>query len=245
MVLCTKHNEQLRNHGVLKLNLERNRRLHNEINIRYCEVCGVSNENTTVCHYKKYNMTLCNKHFCQIREYGKILNKTKKEINDYILNDTYAEIILYDDYNLEKARAIIDLDDVEKCKPYRWGCNSNKYVITIIDKKVLQLQNFILNYNETVDHKNRNPLDNRKENLRYATRQQNSRNITKAKNKSSDIIGVVYDKEKNKWRARINIGNKNVLHLGYYEDINNAIKERLKAEKQYFGEFAFKDNKNI
>jgi len=238
MILCVKHYQQLKNHGTLKPNLERNRRLHNEIKIRYCEVCGISNKETKVYHYKKYNMTLCNKHFCQMREYGKILNKTRMELNDYILYDTYAEIILYDKNNEEKSRAIIDIEDVDKCKYYRWGCNGGKYSITIVDKKVLQLQNFILDYEGKIDHRNRNPLDNRKENLRYATHQENNRNVTKAKNKSSDYIGITYDKEKDKWRARINIGNNNVIHLGYYENIDDAIIERLKAEKKYFKEFA-------
>ena len=32
--------------------------------------------------------------------------------------------------------------------------------------------------------------------------------------------------------------NKNVLHLGYFYNINDAIIERLKAEKLYFKEFA-------
>ena len=120
-----------------------------------------------------------------MREYGKILNKTRMELNDYILYDTHAEIILYDDNNLEKARAIIDLEDVDKCKYYRWGCNGGKYSITIVDKKVLQLQNFILDYKGKIDHKNRNPLDNRKNNLRYATHQENTRNISRRKDNMS------------------------------------------------------------
>jgi len=125
-------------------------------------------------------MTLCNKHINQMNFYGKIQNKTRKELNDYILYDTHAEIILYDDNNLEKARAIIDLEDVEKCKPYRWGI-SNGYIKTNKNK----LQNFILDYKGKIDHKNRNPLDNRKNNLRYATHQENTRNISRRKDNMS------------------------------------------------------------
>jgi len=52
------------------------------------------------------------------------------------------------------------------------------------------------------------------------------------------VLHITWANDKNKWRARINIGDNNVLHLGYHENIDDAIIERLKAEKQYFGEFA-------
>lgn len=46
------------------------------------------------------------------------------------------------------------------------------------------------------DHINRNELDNRKENLREASPQQNVFNSSIAKNNTSGITGVHYDKKK-------------------------------------------------
>jgi hypothetical protein len=146
-------------------------------------------------------------------------------------------MILYDNNNKEKARTLIDLEDVEKCKPFRWGINKG-YVSATINNSYIFLQNYIMDNDSKFDHKDRNPLNNKKENLRPATHQENTRNITKAKNKSSDYIGIVWSKHNNKWRARIDVGYKNVIHLGYFEDIDDAIKARLEAENKYFGEFA-------
>lgn len=44
-------------------------------------------------------------------------------------------------------------------------------------------------------------------------------------------------KEKNKWVAQITIDYK-TKRIGGFNDKNDAITARLKAEKEYFGEFA-------
>lgn len=45
-----------------------------------------------------------------------------KKTNEYILYDDYAEIVLISPkYGTFKTQ--IDLEDVERCKQYYWGCN--------------------------------------------------------------------------------------------------------------------------
>lgn len=102
-------------------------------NNHFCAICGSNNK---VCFSNKFNDYLCHKHYMQIYHTGKIKEKFMKDINDYILYDDYAEIILYNKEREEKARAIIDLEDVDKCKLYRWGLTSNIYVISINYPKV-------------------------------------------------------------------------------------------------------------
>ena len=90
---------------------------------------------------------------------------------------------------------------------------------------------------ENYDHIDRNPLNNRKENLRAATTAENSRNRNISKNNTSGIIGVGLNKKNGKWRARITF-EQNEIFLGEYIKKEDAIITRLKAEKKYFGEFA-------
>lgn len=87
------------------------------------------------------------------------------------------------------------------------------------------------------DHKDRNPLNNRRCNLRPATFQENVRNCSIYKNNTSGIVGVGYRKSTNKWRAYINCDSKQIS-LGSYINKEDAIKARLQAEAKYFGEFA-------
>lgn len=93
--------------------------------------------------------------------------------------------------------------------------------------------------NEIVDHIYHHVNDNRKSQLRNTTRQNNQRNQTINKANKSGKTGVCWSKKKNKWRAYITISNIQ-KSLGYYEDKNEAVEARLKAEKVYFGEYAYK-----
>lgn len=91
-----------------------------------------------------------------------------------------------------------------------------------------------------IDHKNRNTLDNRKENLRICSQSQNSKNQSKPYNSNCIFMGVSKNKF-NKFEARIGY-NKKKIHLGTFVDLNDAIIARLKAEKEYFGDFAPQKN---
>lgn len=87
------------------------------------------------------------------------------------------------------------------------------------------------------DHINRNPLDNRRSNLRKSTQAYNTRNKSRQKNNSSGVSGVGWMKRLQKWRARITY-NEKPIYIGIFDNKEDAIKARLKAEKEYFGEFA-------
>jgi len=70
------------------------------------------------------------------------------------------------------------------------------------------------------------PLDNRIENLRILNRQQNMRNnLHYAK-------GYYYDKQRNKYQAKINIKRKQI-YLGYYDTAEEARAAYLKAKPIY------------
>ena len=74
-------------------------------------------------------------------------------------------------------------------------------------------------------------------NLREATRSQNLCNTGIRSNNSSGYKGVHWNNSKKKWRAYITL-NKKQKHLGFFVDVKDAYAERLKAEKELFGDFA-------
>ncbi len=88
-----------------------------------------------------------------------------------------------------------------------------------------------------VDHANRNPLDNRKSNLRIATRSQNQWNRGLQNNNSSGSKGVSWDKVNNKWRAAVNMQNK-YINLGRFNTIEEAVAVRTAYIANIHGEFA-------
>jgi hypothetical protein len=88
------------------------------------------------------------------------------------------------------------------------------------------------------DHINGNGLDNRKANLRSATRQQNIWNNSKRRTAwLSKYKGVSRSSSGRLWRATI-IANGKSTHLGSYKDEDEAAKAYDKAARENFGQYA-------
>jgi hypothetical protein len=91
---------------------------------------------------------------------------------------------------------------------------------------------------EYIDHRNNDGLDNRKENIRPATRAQNNYNRQKyANNSRSKYKGVGFKRKGKKWSAQIGLGNK-MIFLGYFKNEIDAAKAYDEAARKYYGEFA-------
>ena len=162
--------------------------------------------------------------------------RTIYDPNEIIEYDDYAEIILYNKKCEEVARALIDLDDINKASQYKWSLNNKGYARNT--KNNLLLHRLIMDCPKDmeVDHINRDPLDNRKSNLRICTHKQNLRNKSLQCNSTSGIVGVSWSKTFNKWKSYIMIDNK-YINLGLYDTKEDAIIARERAEIEYFGEY--------
>ena len=88
-----------------------------------------------------------------------------------------------------------------------------------------------------IDHKDNNKINNKIENLRPATVNQNRQNALTRKDNSSGAKGVSFDKNKNKWNVRIQV-NKKTKRIGYFEDLELADLVAQEARDLYHGEFA-------
>ena len=149
-------------------------------------------------------------------------------MNEIIKYDDYAEMIIYDKQGNEKCRTLIDLDDIEKVKDYRWsfkGYVGKGYVKN--EKNKLFLHKFIMNAPKgvVVDHINHNKLDNRKSNLRIINKQYIS----------EDFKGI--QEKNNKYYSHIKINNK-TINLGMY-----LYKEEAQWARWYAEHILFKNNK--
>jgi len=86
------------------------------------------------------------------------------------------------------------------------------------------------------DHIDRNrTLDNRKSNLRPATKSEQCQNRSINKANTSGVVGVGWDNLHQKWRAYIGTNGK-TIYLGLFSSKDDAIKTRLEAEKKYFSD---------
>jgi HNH endonuclease len=87
-----------------------------------------------------------------------------------------------------------------------------------------------------IDHINLDKSDNRIENLRDVTMSQNLMNRAKQKNNTSGFKGIHWCSDRQRWRAHIGFEKKKI-NLGYYKNIEDAVKVRIDKEMQLFKEF--------
>lgn len=144
------------------------------------------------------------------------------------------------------AYALVDNQDYVYLSKYTWYCSCG-YAVRLPNKRKkgaatterIRMHNEILGI-KGVDHKNRNKLDNRRQNLRPATQQQNLCNRETPKSNRSGYKGVSEasnGKKGLKWRA--DIRSKGLLRcLGYFKTRQAAAAVYNKAAKKLHGEFA-------
>ena len=158
-----------------------------------CVVCGREDR------YKANGM--CTKHYDQWYKYGKVLDnnpRNQKDPNEIVIHDDYAEIILYEGKTCyEVDRALIDLDDIEKVKKYKWCLINKKREKFVTTKDGYFLHTLIMDCpkDKSVMHINGNNLDNRKSNLRILEQTKKKRNEVTRKKMSEAKKGKKYSEE--------------------------------------------------
>lgn len=145
--------------------------------------------------------------------------------------------------------AIIDDSDAELVLQYSWQAyclgraTSKRWYAGTRERgtnKFIYMHRLLINApsDVKVDHINKNSLDNRKTNLRLCTLSQNNMNRGPTTTKTSRYKGVNWDKNRNKWQARIRVDSKQI-HIGRFDHEIDAAKAYDAMAIKYFGEFAF------
>lgn len=142
--------------------------------------------------------------------------------------------------------AQVDDDIYLIVKDHFWHFNEAK-VYRTIKTKIQSLHRLVLgdppDDSMVIDHIDRNPLNNQRSNLRFATPQQNSFNRAGGNHFKSTSKYKGVSKVKSKWRSTISHNDKK-HHLGYHAtEASAALAYNLMA-KELFGVFAFLNDIN-
>lgn len=119
------------------------------------------------------------------------------------------------------------------------GCKKkNGYCAVVIYRKIYASHRLAFLYMEGyfpenfIDHIDRNPSNNRWDNLREVSPRCNSINCGVSKRNKSNITGVHMDKTHNKWRVQIKTTKRQVC-VGYFDNLKDAAFARWAAEKEH------------
>lgn len=124
----------------------------------------------------------------------------------------------------------------------RFGCINYGYVKGKIFQRGYTEHTLIWLYHygvwpkDQIDHINGNRSDNRLENLREATNQQNQFNTGGRRNSTSTYKGVSWHRETQKWQAKISIDRKQ-YYLGIFNTEQEAVKAYNNSAKFYHKEY--------
>lgn len=143
---------------------------------------------------------------------------------------------------------LIDDDDFDRISKWRWNLNNRGYAYRRIsiygDGKKRQILMLIHREimgaikGEEVDHRNQNPLDNQKLNLRICSRLQNAKNTSKRKSSTtSKYKGVSWEMFSNRFRAVI-YSDGRYIAIGRFKTEIDAAKAYNAAALKYHGEFS-------
>lgn len=137
--------------------------------------------------------------------------------------DTDAVLTLLDRRGAATAYVLLDAEDLPLALEHKWHLSNHGYVRANLRgprRGALLLHRVLLGLGygdrRQGDHINRNPLDNRRANLRIVTNAQNAQNMS-PHGATSKYRGVAWDSSRGKWRAQSR-RNGFVIALGRYHD---------------------------
>lgn len=186
-------------------NLEKYANQQGKTTVKKCEACGITSNEKEIFYVPSINMHLCMKHERQFKNHGKILDDSPVCVfdpNRYYIYGDIALVECYDQHGYITRYFICDADDIDIVKKCKWRIVHKKdgdYAVTgNQNSRKAYFHEDVLGYipdGYEGDHKNKDTLDNRRNNLRIATSSQQKVNQRTRSDNKSGFRGICKRKQ--------------------------------------------------
>lgn len=212
-------------------------KIEKEKTTKYIGVCNINGYYISYIQYnkKRKHLLCCNDPIKCAKVYDQYIidnNIPNKKLNfpqdhpDYNTNSIIKTLCENYDNNTVKlliespGNCLIDKNDYDKIKYYncRYVKKKNRrigYIIIDVNGETLRLHRFLMNEKDPniyIDHINKNPLNNKKNNLRKSNHLLNPQNTSKRDNCSSKAVGISYNTKRRKWNCSLKLNGNNILN---------------------------------
>lgn len=200
---------------------------------KYIKVKCLNCDNDEILEANVLSLTKGKTGLCKhCRKIGNRVNGNPNNTNRYEIYNDISYI-----YTSKDEVIIIDTSMLDELRKYTWCISKTGYAITQIDKKKVFMHRLIFELlgidllDMLVDHKNRNRIDNRINNLNLVTHNENNENTSLYSNNTSGYRGISITNE-GKYLAYITKNNKNYRKT--FDSLNEAINWRKNMESELF-----------
>jgi len=142
---------------------------------------------------------------------------------------------------------LVDSEDFDWLNRYKWHLNEKGYAVCGIYDPVTQktkkyrMNRMIMGFpKKFVDHKDRDKLNNRRNNLRLASRTQNGFNSKMFSTSTTGLKWICWDKSRNQYHVSTKINQRkiNVGRFDTLEQAKQAVREKiLPLLEEYVGQY--------
>lgn len=171
--------------------------------------------------------------------------RTRNVKNEVIRHSDYYEMKMLNKDSYKKC--YFDICDYELVTQFIWKMDRQGYVYTLTSnngkKRRIVMHRLILDVLDDkclVDHQDLNKSNNRRGNIRIATKSKNEMNKPLTKSNKSGVRGISFRKDRGTWVSEIKVDNtmSSVRIRESFQLFDNAIKHRIVNEANLFSEFS-------